>query len=108
MICIPARGDVELDNLGKAWSLEESGAGCYNPIPHRGATREVLVVGEVSPRDVDWDYGFASFMYYGEEQWEISMEPDSPVWVLEVGEEKFSPPLHGSTGHAQEAWKSKR
>ena len=104
-VCVQSKGKIELDNLGKAWSAELSGVGCYNP-GARG--KQYVIEAEVSPADVDWEYGFASFMYYGEQQWEISMEKDAPVLVLAIDDERFSPPLLGNTGHAREGWKSRR
>jgi hypothetical protein len=108
MICVPTKGDIELDNLGKAWSAEPSGAGCYGGRPWGSTTKEVLVAGEVSPKDIDWEYGFNSFMYYGEQQWEVSMESDSSVLILEIDGERLDPPVLGNTGHAREEWRSKR
>ena len=65
------------------------------------------MVGEIAPRHVDWEYGFTSFMYYGEDQWEISLENNSPVAIvalLGAYERDFDPPILGNTGSSGEDW----
>jgi hypothetical protein len=106
MICVPRVEDIQLHNLGKAWSKEKRGAGCYGHGGPKGS-RDILVEGIVQTKDIDWAYGFASFMTYGQEQWEVSMDEDSPVLVTAIDGKKYDPPLKGSTGHAQEEWKPK-
>src|SRR5208337_1574404 len=57
MVCVPSVRQIELHNLGKAWSATRRGAGCYNPTMGWGwgkPTREILVTGIVSTSDIDW------------------------------------------------------
>jgi hypothetical protein len=110
-ITIPRAGglaNVNFDCLGKAWSCEADRAGTYGLVPYHGNQLiEIVLWAEVAPRYVDWDYGFASFMYYGEDQWEISLLPHSPVAVraiLKPVNYWFRPPIPGNTGSAGETW----
>jgi len=103
MVCVPSVKDIQIHNLGKAWSKEERGAGCYGTSGPDGS-RSILVEGRVRPRDVDWAYGFSSFMMYGEEQWEVSMDENAPVLVTAIDGKSYDPPLKGSTGRAREVW----
>ncbi len=107
MVCVPSAKDIEVHNLGKAWSAKRHGVGCYNPTMGWGwakPTREIVITASVSTNDIDWQYGFASFMNYGEDQWEVSMKPNAPVSILAIGDKTYQPPLEGNTGHAREGW----
>ena len=110
-ITIPRAGglaNINFDCLGKAWSCEADRAGTYGQVPYHGDQLiEIVLRAEVAPRYVDWDYGFASFMYYGEDQWEISLLPHSPIAVsaiLKPVNYWFRPPIPGNTGSAGESW----
>jgi len=100
----PWREAVRFDCLGKAWSAERCGAGVYGMVPYDGPTREIHLVGRVAAADVDWAYGFESFLIYGEEQWEISLLNHVPVTVTEVDGEVLKTPIVGSSGTAGEYW----
>ncbi len=97
--------EVNMFCLGKAWSAEQRGAGVYGSVPHQeGNLADVIIEGRVLPEHVDWEYGYTSFVYYGESQWEVSLLEDSPVEVLRINGIELSPPLEGSTGPAGEQW----
>lgn len=102
---VRADDDIRLDCLGKAWSKERRGAGVYgiSRIPETEG-RDVLIEAVVRPSDVDWEYGFTSFVYYGTDQWEVSMLPYSPVVVTAVNGRALVPPVVGDTGDAKETW----
>lgn len=100
----PWRETVRLDCLGKAWSAERCGAGVYGMVPYDVPTREVHLVGRVAASDIDWAYGFESFLIYGEDQWEISLRENARVTLTEVDGERLRPPLVGSSGTAGEYW----
>lgn len=109
VIAIPTksawRESVNLQCLGKSWSAERTGAGVYGYPPHkRGTTREIMLVGLVEARHIDWFYGLVSFVVYGESQWEISLLHHTPVMLLEVDGETLHAPVLGSTGTAGEMW----
>lgn len=66
---------------------------------------DVILTGVVRPTDVDWEYGFTSFMIYGEDQWEVSLLSHSPVLVTHLDGRKLHPPVEGTTGTARESWR---
>ena len=109
MVRVPRIGDtwqIDMSCLGKAWSKERRGAGVYGMVPEDlESTGDILLTATVSAGDIDWEYGFTSFLYYGEDQWEVSMLPDSPVLLTHVAEEELGEPVVGSTGPAGEVWK---
>ena len=102
MVRVQSIDAVNIRSLGKAWSKTLRGAGVYGAAPADGV--DVLIKGRVSPQYVDWEYGFTSFMYYGESQWEVSLVARAPVEVLAIGDRVLDPPVMGSTGDAKETW----
>lgn len=107
-IQVPVRNDalqIAWSNLGKYWSQTDAGAGVYGNIPHsERPLREVLLRGAVEPRYIDWEHGFISFMYYGEDQWEVSLLPMAPVLVTHVDYEELADPILGNAGPAKGDW----
>jgi len=97
------RPHIRFDCLGKAWSRVYEGAGVYNPTPAVGNGQTVVLTGIVNPYDIDWEYGFASFVYYGEDQWEVSLLPKTPVLVTHIDDDRIEP-VKGSSGTAGESW----
>jgi hypothetical protein len=115
---IPLGTTPNFQCLGKAWSYERHGAGVYGLVPHKGELETVVLEGRVRAQDIDWAYGFTSFVYYGEDQSEVSMHDHSPVLVtrmtgverrkevldrtpfgaLREGVHLFDPPVRGMTG----------
>lgn len=97
---------IQFHNLGKSWSREPAGAGVYGQIPYRNVPlKNVILTGAVKPVDIDWEYGFASFMYYGEDQWEVSMLRDAPVLVTHLDEVLLPQAILGNSGKAEEDWR---
>lgn len=104
-VSVPSREHVDFKCLGKAWSREPKGAGVYGSVPWpRGELKTFLITGIVEPKDVDWEYGFTSFLYYGEDQWEISLLENSPVEVTEIEHTPCPRPIRGSSGPSGETW----
>ena len=111
---------LDLQCLGKSWSRYRKTSGVYGWAP--GPGDELLIVGRVSPRDVDWEYGFHSFLYYGTDQWEVSLLEHSAVevervevrtvrgrwtgdgWIEHPGLLLVQGPILGNTGPAGEEW----
>jgi hypothetical protein len=77
--------------------------------PPKWAGKEVTAViqGLISPQDIDWEYGFVSFMSYGEEQWEFSVKKHVPITITHIDDKKLPEPILGNSGDAQEAWTGK-
>lgn len=99
---------ISLSNLGKSWSRTLDGVGVYGNIPYEEMETkllEVVVQGIVKPKDVDWEFGFASFMYYGEDQWEVSLLPNVPVLVTHLEQDELPQAVRGNSGPAQETWR---
>ena len=105
-IQVPEINQISWTNLGKSWSRTIEGVGVYGIIPYEQVPlREVLLQGTVKPKDIDWEFGFTSFMYYGEDQWEVSMLPNVPVLVTHVDYDELPQPVLGNTGPAKESWR---
>ena len=97
---------VRFDCLGKAWSRERAGAGVYGSAPPFWRTmQDVVLTGIVNPFDIDWAYGFTSFLIYGEDQWEVSLLPQTPVLVTHIDDAPIEP-VQGSSGTAGETWQT--
>jgi hypothetical protein len=98
---------VDVNCLGKAWSATQGGAGVYGSVAHHGVNlADVIIEGRVMPEHVDWEYGYTSFLYYGESQWEVSLLTDSPVEVVKINGGELVPHVDGSTGPAGEMWQN--
>lgn len=99
---------VNFDCLGKAWSDEEGSAGTQGTVPSGiHDPIEIVLIGKVAPRWIDWEYGFTSFMYYGKDQWEISLLENAPVLITGLAgrfRRDFTPPIQGNVGSAGEEW----
>ena len=93
---------IDWDNIGTHWSFEREGAGSYGDMrPNvRKKGVDVLLTGMVSVNDIDWEYCFTSFMYYGESQWECSLDDGASVVVTHINGDKLSTPIKA------EAWNS--
>ena len=93
--------------LGKAWSRYRSGAGVYGIVPHERGKKEtakIVIAAMVTPKDVDWEYGLQSFLYYGQDQWEISVKQNKKVLLVEVDGRRLEPSVRANTGPATESW----
>lgn len=101
---------INIDSLGKAWSIKRKGARPQNRkwLPEwAGEEVTALIQGSVSPIDVDWEYGFTSFLEYGEDQFEVSVNKHVPITVTHINDEKLPDPIIGNSGDAQEEWTGK-
>ena len=106
MVCVEGPAVIQTHNLGKSWSKEKSAAGCYG-VNASQSGREILIEGIVQASNIDWVFGFTSFMYYGESQWEVSMDADAPVLVIAIDGKTYESPVAGNTGHgARERWRA--
>jgi hypothetical protein len=118
-VTIPAEADpvefIDWRCIGKAWSAELQGAGTQGVVPYKGERQRVVLEARVRARDIDWAYGFTSFIYYGRDQWEISLLEDAPVRVEAIVARKYrydretvrtalSPPILANTGTSGESW----
>lgn len=100
-------GDPKIvwSKLGKSWSRYQSGTGVYGDNPHKGVPTEIVILsGIVKPEDVNWEFGFDMFMYYGEDVWDVSMLDDSQVLVTHIDEEPLPEAILGNTGGGDVYW----
>jgi len=100
MVQVPRGTMPNLHCLGRAWAYQPEGVGVYgtNPYAGRSDLEKVVMEGRVQARDVDWEYGFTSFIYYGEDQSEVSIHDHSPILIVKIGKDRFDPPLRGMSG----------
>ena len=85
--------DINWDNIGTHWSFEKSGAGVYGDIPYglSKQAKDILLTGITEPKYIDWEYCFTSFMYYGSDQWECSLDDGSPVTITHINDKTIEP-----------------
>ena len=77
--------NIDLKKIGTHWSFEKSGAGSYGTMGQKG--NDILLTGIANTKDIDWQYGFTSFMYYGEDQWECALFDNSPVTLTNIDDQ---------------------
>lgn len=94
--------DLDTTNIGKHWSFEKSGVGAYGEQhPNRGmmSTGEPFVLeAEVNPKNIDWVYGFHSFIWYGEDQWECALNEGTKVIINKIDDEELDSPIIALVG----------
>lgn len=105
-IRVKSLDDIQWDRIGKAWSFSKEGAGVYGSAPDEKGMLDILIEAEVRPEDVDWKYGFTSFMYYGPDQSEVSLLQHSPVLVTSVDDQVLEKPVRANTGTSSEDWRT--
>lgn len=86
--------DLDLKAVGTHWSFEKEGTGTYGLTGPRKKHTFVLI-GKANPKDIDWEYGFTSFLYYGTEQWECALETGSQILITHIDGKKLEHPLKG-------------
>lgn len=90
-LCLKKREDLDLKKLGPWWSFEKDGVGCYGT--DHGGKIMVVLQADIAPRYIDWETGFTSFLWYGEDQWEAALEPGSPITLTHIDEKKLDKPI---------------
>jgi hypothetical protein len=79
---------INWQNVGTHWSFERDGVGVYGQVPaEHQEGREIILTAMVNPQNIDWEYGFTSFMYYGEDQWECAVDKGSTVLVTAIDQQ---------------------
>jgi hypothetical protein len=97
-ICVDSVDDINFKNIGMWWSFEEGGVGCYGS----GSSREmeksknmIVLKGIVDSENIDWEYGFISFLYYGDSQWECALIEGKPIEIIEIDREPLTKTIKG-------------
>ena len=88
-------GDLDASRVGNHWSFTPGGAGQQQG--PEGFGRIHVLSAETDPANIDWEYGFASYMHYGADQSEAALLPGSEV-VTHVDGEPADPPIRATTG----------
>ena len=94
--------DLDINNIGMHWSFEEDGVGAYGEQhPNRGMMttgKSFVLEGDVNPKYIDWVYGFNSFIWYGEDQWECALIKGAKVIINSINNKKLNKPLNTIVG----------
>ena len=90
-IQVPSIESIIWDSIGTHWSFKKDGAGIYGDVPSQFAKGDKFILtGICLPKDIDWEYGFTSFMYYGEDQFECALDEDSKIKIIKIGNESVN------------------
>lgn len=94
--------DLDINNIGMHWSFEKEGVGAYGEQhPNRGMMNKgkpFILEGTTTPNNIDWIYGFHSFIWYGDEQWEAALEKGSTVVIDKINNELLKQPIKAIVG----------
>ena len=94
--------DLDIKNIGKHWSFSESGVGAYGENhPNRAMMKTgnpFVLEGDVSPKYIDWIYGFHSFIWYGEDQWECALDRGASVEINSINGKELEIPIIAKVG----------
>jgi len=92
-IQILSLNDINWNNIGTHWSFEKQGAGVYGDVPFNLQKRKnaitIIITAEINPKYIDWEYGFTSFMYYGTDQWECSIDDNTPLNIIAINDKEI-------------------
>jgi len=94
--------DLVVDPVGTYWSFEKDGTGDYHgsyrdsgtdwKVPEKDSKLHILTA-IVNPKDINWRHGFDSFMWYGEDQWECSLDTGVDVLITHIDDRKLEKSL---------------
>lgn len=85
LIVLEDISQMNLKDIGIHWSFEIDGVGDYGVNrPKTKKDKNYILTGTVNPKDIAWEYGLTSFMYYGEDQWECAIEPKSKIKITGI------------------------
>lgn len=94
--------DLDINEIGKHWSFEREGVGAYGEKhPNIGMIKTgkpFILEGEVNPKYIDWVYGFHSFIWYGEDQWECALRKDAKVKINSINDNELVEPIVAIVG----------
>jgi hypothetical protein len=94
-VCLEDIKQLDLENIGRHWSFKREGVGCYE-----GNEKYPMFVltGLANTKIIDWEYGFESFMWYGQDQWECALNHGS-VTITHIDDKKLDKPLQAKVGN---------
>ena len=96
-VCLDDIKDLDINAVGTHWSFEEKGAGCYGGGEKDSKLGDNIytLTALANPKDIDWEYGLTSFMWYGEDQWECALNLGSKVTITHIDDKKLDKPIDG-------------
>jgi hypothetical protein len=102
LVKLDSISDLDLNDIGMHWSFEKDGVGDYGGHHPKQSyykdPKSYVLTGYANPDDIDWIYGFNSFIWYGEEQWECALNTGAEVKIVEINDEELNPPLTAHVG----------
>jgi hypothetical protein len=102
LIKLNSINDLDINEIGKHWSFERDGVGDYGEQhPNRAMMltgKPFILEAEVNPNYIDWVYGFESFIWYGEDQWECALSPGAVVNIQKINDKKLKNTLKAFVG----------
>jgi len=102
LIMLNSINDLDVNNIGKHWSFEEDGVGAYGEQhPNREMMKtgkSFILEGDVNPKYIDWVYGFSSFIWYGEDQWECALIKGAKVIINSINNKELEKPINAIVG----------
>lgn len=87
--------DIDFDDIGIFWSFEKSGA---KPQNKKSGDQIFILTATVSPHQLDWESGFLSYFYYGEDQWEANLGLNEEITINEINFKPLENPIIAKTG----------
>ena len=94
--------DLDVEDIGKHWSFEKEGVGDYgstHPKQTKGPhSKSYILTANVNPQDIDWVYGFYSFIWYGEDQWECALNEGTNVQITAINDESLETKINAKVG----------
>lgn len=95
--------NLDLKNIGMHWSFEKSGVGDYGgyhpkQIHNNPNAKPYVLTAYVNPKDIDWVYGFNSFIWYDEDQWECALNKNTKVIITHINDKELSKNLIAYVG----------
>lgn len=97
MIALDSIDNLDINNIGTYWSFELDGVGVYGLTNNKNNTKYTLEA-IVHPKDIDWVHGFHSFIWYGEDQWECSLNSDAKVTIISINDKELDKPISATAG----------
>ncbi len=88
--------DLNTARIGNYWSYKPHGANQYQGPEDFG--RIHVMTATVSPAKIDWPHGFASYMFYGSDQSEVAILPNSEILVTHLDGRPLDKPIKATTG----------
>lgn len=87
LVMLKSEQSLDINNIGSHWSFEEDGVGNYGG-SNTEDDKSFILEAIANPKDIDWVYGFSSFIWYGEDQWECALNRNSKVKIISINDEE--------------------